>query len=264
MKMRKRIGPRTEPWGTPLRTRARTEWTPLTVTSWERFRRKSLIQSWSFPLTPKIWSFWRSISWSTLSNALAKSRYTTSCSLPSSILWITSSMCFKRWVRQLRPFLKPCWFRDKRFLVQDDQPMISWWLSRIFLSGGMWVISVDSWMHLTCPLFWRLGWSSGFSGHWGWHLVRMTFSRWGRWDKREGTCTPLTQLLGCRGQWRRRSYQFRRLPLLYRLVWIRRPQFSGWCLRRRIWNDLWVVRRIAKHWLVLLLEDVGHFLGIVG
>ena len=89
----------------------------LSVTNCLRLSRKSLIHARSFPLMSKIWSLRTKISLSTLLNAFAKSRYTTSCSLPSRILWIKLSICLRICVRQLGPFLKLCWLFERRLLV---------------------------------------------------------------------------------------------------------------------------------------------------
>ena len=46
------MGPVTEPWGTPLSTRAHPEWSPLHTTLWDHWWRKSTIQLWICPVTP--------------------------------------------------------------------------------------------------------------------------------------------------------------------------------------------------------------------
>ena len=50
--IRKRMGPRTVPWGTPLRTLAGYEWVPFIETVCIRLDRYDLIQSRSLPWIP--------------------------------------------------------------------------------------------------------------------------------------------------------------------------------------------------------------------
>ena len=72
--MIKRIGPRTVPWGTPDSTGEGEDRAPLAETCWYRRERKV----WSHaPILPPMRAFFileQRMAWSTLSNALAKSR----------------------------------------------------------------------------------------------------------------------------------------------------------------------------------------------
>ena len=75
-------GPMTLPCGTPLITGRGDDSVPFTITDYVRFERNSFIHDRSLPLIPKLKAFARTILWSTLSNALAKSRYMTSTLFP--------------------------------------------------------------------------------------------------------------------------------------------------------------------------------------
>src|SRR6218665_1731766 len=84
MKIIKRSGPKTDPYGTPLITSIHSENAPLIPTlcllSFSQFS----IHLSRFPPNPHASIFLPSIMWETLSNAFAKSRYITSTALPSS------------------------------------------------------------------------------------------------------------------------------------------------------------------------------------
>ena len=89
--IRKSIGPHTDPCGTPLNTRLQLEYAPSRLTRCHLSESHPLIQlhtklsiPWGFSL---IRSLWRG----TLSNALARSKYTVSAFLPASISVVTLS-----------------------------------------------------------------------------------------------------------------------------------------------------------------------------
>ena len=70
------MGPKTEPWGTPLSTDAQCEKVPRTL-CFLSFNH-SMIQLRSLPVIPWLRSFAASLLWGTLSKAFAKSKKTTS------------------------------------------------------------------------------------------------------------------------------------------------------------------------------------------
>ena len=102
-------GPITEPWGTPDKTGLGEDLTPLTTTVWDRLLRK-LCSHWPrCPPMPMASSFFRMIPMSSLSNALAKSRYMTSTALPSSRCLVMRSKWASSWLRQEWAARNPCW-----------------------------------------------------------------------------------------------------------------------------------------------------------
>ena len=70
----KSVGPRTEPWGTPLVTFVEVEDLSFIETCWVLPVKKSLTQSETFPPTPYPCNFVKSLSWGTESKAFLKSR----------------------------------------------------------------------------------------------------------------------------------------------------------------------------------------------
>ena len=101
-------GPRTVPWGTLDNTGAGSERAPFADTCWVRRVRKLRRMA---PILPPILSFLillQRMVWSTLSKALAKSRYIESTSWPDSIARITVSICPSNWDKVDLPFKKPC------------------------------------------------------------------------------------------------------------------------------------------------------------
>ena len=82
IKIINKMGPNTDPWSTPLMTMTKMDYIPFTVTNCFRSKGNCFIQENNLPLIPKRLSLWRRISWSTLSNASAKSKQITSCSFP--------------------------------------------------------------------------------------------------------------------------------------------------------------------------------------
>jgi len=109
MKMRKSNGPRTEPWGTPLMTRLQSYVAPLTNTLCSLLLSQSLIQCATCPSIPCAFSFRRSLSCGTLSNAQAKSRNMMSTLSLASLQAVTLSRKASRLVTHERPCLNPCW-----------------------------------------------------------------------------------------------------------------------------------------------------------
>ena len=63
MNTRNRIGPKTEPWGTPELTRTDLDSSPSKTTVCDLLPRKALIQDSAFPLIPYWWSFQMSFEW---------------------------------------------------------------------------------------------------------------------------------------------------------------------------------------------------------
>ena len=80
----KRIGPRTVPWGTPHNTGAGLDKAPLAATWSVLFERKLCNQAPTRPPIRFSLSLLHNKRWSTLSKALAKSKYMVSISLPDS------------------------------------------------------------------------------------------------------------------------------------------------------------------------------------
>ncbi|CAL4228905.1 unnamed protein product [Meganyctiphanes norvegica] len=72
--MIKSIGPITVPCGTPDKTKAGEDSTPLADTCWVLSLKNSLIQTPTFPVIPSRFNLWHRMLWSTLSKAFAKSR----------------------------------------------------------------------------------------------------------------------------------------------------------------------------------------------
>ena len=114
---RKRMGPRTLPWGTSLVTCIDSDELPLILTRWVLFDRKSFIQAWMFPLIPYPHSFFNNRLCDTRSNALLKSRYMTSTSSPLCRAVVTSSRNSNNWIMQDLPARKPCCDLVKRLLA---------------------------------------------------------------------------------------------------------------------------------------------------
>ena len=71
-------GPSTVPWGTPLSTFSGSDLLPLTMTNCCLLERKLSNHLRIFPEIPMDFSLHNNIVWSTLSNALLKSKYITS------------------------------------------------------------------------------------------------------------------------------------------------------------------------------------------
>ena len=115
MNSTKKMGPRTEPWGTPDVTETQLETAPLKITRCFRSNRKLWIHWRREPRIPREWSLDRSKLWSTLSNAELKSK-----KIPSTRLHFRSSRDLQTWWKnftsicsQFLPFRKPNWLSDK-------------------------------------------------------------------------------------------------------------------------------------------------------
>ena len=79
---RYRMGPRTEPWGTPHERECLSDSDTSIWTNWERSVKYDVNQSSALPLIPKLVdNRWSKIPWSTVSNAAdrSSSRRTTHC-----------------------------------------------------------------------------------------------------------------------------------------------------------------------------------------
>ena len=83
--------------------------------NWVRPVKKQWSHFPSLPLTPRSLIFRKVTPMSTLSNALAKSRYVMSTGFPSSRSRVIRSKCSKSWLRHDRPLLNPCWDGLKRW-----------------------------------------------------------------------------------------------------------------------------------------------------
>ena len=75
---------------------------------------------------PKDDAFAKSILWSTLSNALLKSRRMASVWLLLLRVWAKSLAVVISCVSQLLPFLKPCWRGVMRLLLSRCVMMLLW------------------------------------------------------------------------------------------------------------------------------------------
>jgi len=125
MKMRKSIGPSTEPCGTPLVTSDHDERQPFKHTRCFRPLSHACIQ-----LTLWLLSFISSLWWGTLSKAFAKSRNITATLWPSSTDFVTDSKKARRLVRQDLFLTNPCWL----LLISLFLTKCSTTASRIMLS----------------------------------------------------------------------------------------------------------------------------------
>ena len=109
MKIKKNSGPSILPCGTTDRTAIQPEAVPLRTTCCQHSFSQALIQLYSFPRIPWALTFFSSLSTGTLSNAFAKSRYTTSTGMPLSTDAVTFSRKYRRLLVQDFPCIKPCW-----------------------------------------------------------------------------------------------------------------------------------------------------------
>ena len=112
--MTKSIGPKTLPWGIPLKTVAGSDFITLKLTNWRRLFKKALIHCKTLPLIPCDLSLPSSLSWGTLSNALSKSKYIVSKT--PQILQYRCTYQDNCVVVDL-PYVKPDCSDDKRFLA---------------------------------------------------------------------------------------------------------------------------------------------------
>ena len=104
MEIRKRMGPRTEPCGTPDVTGTVADFS-LSITTVRVWSGKNAwIHLRVGPLMPYLWSLSSYFWWLILSNAFEKSSKTRSVWLP---LWSSASSLL--WVSQDRLLRKPCW-----------------------------------------------------------------------------------------------------------------------------------------------------------
>ena len=103
-----RMGPRTEPWGTPEVTGMLSQEEPSTTTCWEHTLRKSSMQFRFLTRILYLLRLVRSLPCETLSKALLKS-----ITMQSTYLW-AESIVWKSWPKSMswvsndRPSLKPC------------------------------------------------------------------------------------------------------------------------------------------------------------
>ena len=84
MYIKKRRGPRTDPWGTPTPILRLDDFAPLMSTYWERPVRYDSRKVWNSPLNPRQVSLRRRIERSTLSKAFFRSRNRAPLSRPES------------------------------------------------------------------------------------------------------------------------------------------------------------------------------------
>ena len=133
MNKTKRRGPSMEPWGTPELTGTLLDLSPPITTHWVLFCRYDLMKFNMVPST-LYWylSFWRIISWFTVSKALAKSKYITSVLDWSWIVIPRSST--NGIICVLHDFngINPCWLSCIKCL-QDDISSFLIHFSNIFI-----------------------------------------------------------------------------------------------------------------------------------
>ena len=102
--IRKKIGPRIDPFGTPEVTGKRLA--PNIVTRWDRLCRYGSSHVSRFPLKPYWCSFLRSFAWFAVTKAFHMSRYIISSSIQLSA---NLSRTSTSWVTHNRSAMKPCW-----------------------------------------------------------------------------------------------------------------------------------------------------------
>ena len=108
MNIRKSKGPNTLPWGTPDRTAAHSEASPLRTTRCCLSFSHALIQLNSCPLMPWAQTFFSSRLTGTLSKAFAKSSKIMSTASPLSTAAVTFSRKESRLLAQDLPRMNPC------------------------------------------------------------------------------------------------------------------------------------------------------------
>ena len=107
--IKNRTGPRTLPWGTPLTTSSHPDLASPTRTLWRRPVRNDLIQLYNRPRIPYEYNLLNRRSCGTESNALAKSKYTTSIGFRLSSISVYLLITVISWDTQERPATNPCW-----------------------------------------------------------------------------------------------------------------------------------------------------------
>ena len=107
--IKNKIGPNTDPCGTPLKNDFHFETSPSTATlcllSISHFSIQLIIplpMPWAFSLSSNLWC-------GTLSKAFLKSKYIISTGDPSSTHFVTSSKKHKMFVKHDLAFRNPCW-----------------------------------------------------------------------------------------------------------------------------------------------------------
>ena len=128
MCIKKRMGLRKVPCGTPLSTTALFENLPSTTTLMSLFARKDVSQACMFPVMPYLEIFASSQSWGTVSKALEKSKIASSVWSCLSKFWHKLNFV-ANWVSQGYPAQKP-WLSLVRIL----------WCSKCFIT----------WQEITC------------------------------------------------------------------------------------------------------------------
>ena len=105
---RKRLGPSTDPCGTPDSTYMMSDFSPSMTTRCVLSDRKPFIHAFVFPLIPYWSSLWIRRLWLTLSKAFEKSMMRQSVCCPLSRFRVTSSMNSTSWVSHDNFFLNLC------------------------------------------------------------------------------------------------------------------------------------------------------------
>ena len=117
IKMRKRVGPRTDPWGTPALMECSLEELPLRTTCIERWERNYFIIFRNGPEIPYAWSLWISPRCQTLSNALEISKAMALASPDTSSAWCIRSVITVSKSAVERSLRKPYWWSERSLLV---------------------------------------------------------------------------------------------------------------------------------------------------
>ena len=109
MYITKRSGPKTDPWGTPLKTSVHLELASPIITLCLLKLRKSSNHLAISSVTPYPFILWTNLRWGTKSKAFAKSNSISSTLLPSTKLEVMKSSVSSRLLRQLFDGTKPRW-----------------------------------------------------------------------------------------------------------------------------------------------------------
>ena len=133
--IRNRIGPNTDPCGTPLITSTHSEYSPRTIILILLSDRKSSIQHSTLPSIPYAESFCNNLFFGTLSKAFWKSKKITSTLYPLSTSSVQLSNVSSKFVKQDLPFVKPCCAVVHKSFYNKCRTMASLIIDSIILHG---------------------------------------------------------------------------------------------------------------------------------
>ena len=150
MYSRKRVGPSTEPCGTPEVTGEMLEWEPFIATNWVRLCWNPDIHWSIFPLTPYCQSLCSNLAWLTLSKALLKSNSSAS-TWPCWFKMLAQSWQVKKsCVSKDIPARNPCWIGIS--LLQIYWNILLYWAYQLLKQSNSWLYAW-TW---TCKYCWVL------------------------------------------------------------------------------------------------------------